>query len=227
MPNLRSPVVLMMIAIAIILAIGVFLAMNVIQNRDAAETTEAPADGNFLVNVGGQPITLQVDPNTRPNLADAPANDSPRPEEVATESQPPDQQVETATATPEPTAVPPTTVPPTNVPAPPAVEKIIYQSYTVQQGDTLYSLSQAFTTSIALMADKGISQTNLVPGTTINIPVGNPQYCSGRGRPYAVGEGDTAFNISQRFNTTPEDLQTRNNLDANYTVKIADIICVP
>ncbi|MEZ4593864.1 MAG: LysM peptidoglycan-binding domain-containing protein [Chloroflexota bacterium] len=224
MPNVRSSVVLLMIAIAIIMAAGVFLAMNVVQNRDAADTPAA-TDGNFAVNVGGQLISLQVDPNTRPNIVDAPVADSPRPEEVVTQ----EQQVETATATPEPTAVPPTTevVQATAVPAAPAVEKIIYQPYTVQQGDTLYSLSQAFATSIALMADKGISQANLVPGTTINIPVGNPAYCSGRGQVYAVGEGDTAFNISQRYNTTPEDLQARNGLDANYTVKIADIICVP
>ncbi|WP_420640924.1 LysM peptidoglycan-binding domain-containing protein [Candidatus Leptofilum sp.] len=225
MPNVRSSIVLMMIAIAIILAAGVFLAINVVQNREAADTVAPTIESNFVVNVGGQPIALQVDPNTRPNIVTAPETnpESPRTDEVA----PADPQIETATATPEPTAVPPTNVPPTNVPAPPAVEKIIYQSYTVQQGDTLYSLSRAFVTSIALMADKGISQANLVPGTTINIPVGNPQYCNGRGRPYAVGEGDTAFNISQRYNTTPENLQSINSLDANYTIKIADIICVP
>lgn len=224
MPNVRSSVVLVMIAIAIIMAAGVFLAMNVVRNRDAA--TSLPETGsNFVVNVGGQPISLQVDPNSRPNLVEAPVTDNnPRPEEVVTQ----EQQVETATAIPEATAVPVTAAPQaTAVPAAPAVEKIIYQSYVVQQGDTLYSLSQAFATSIALMADKGISQTNLVPGTTINIPVGNPAYCNGRGRPYAVGEGDTAFNISQRYNTTPENLQALNSLDANYTVKIADIICVP
>jgi LysM repeat protein len=217
---MRSSVVLLMIAIAIIMAAGVFLAMNVVQNRDDAAAPVA-TDSNFVVNVGGQPIALQVDPNSRPSIVPDPVDNSPRPEDLS------NQQVETATATPEPTAVSPTAVPATAVPAIPAVEKIIYQNYTVQQGDTLYSLSQAFATSIALMADKGISQTNLVPGATIAIPVGNPEYCAGRGRPYAVGEGDTAFNISQRYNTTPENLQTLNQLDGNYTVKIADIICVP
>lgn len=220
MPRMRSSVVLLMIAIAIIMAAGVFLAMNVVQNRDEAAAPVA-MDNNFVVSVGGQPIALQVDPNSRPSIVPDPVDNSPRPEDVA------EQQVETATATPEPTAVAPTDVPATAVPAIPAVEKIIYQNYTVQQGDTLYSLSQAFATSIALMADKGISQTNLVPGSNIAIPVGNPEYCAGRGRPYAVGEGDTAFNISQRYSTTPENLQALNNLDANYTVKIADIICVP
>ncbi|MFZ1401069.1 MAG: LysM peptidoglycan-binding domain-containing protein [Candidatus Promineifilaceae bacterium] len=226
MPNVRSSVVLLMIALAIIMAAGVFLAMNVVQNRDEA-TVPVATDGGFVVNVGGQPISLQVDPNTRPNIVELPTSEteSPRTEDVAVT----DQQVESATVTPEPTAVPPSTevVQATAVPAIPTVEKIIYQPYQVQQGDTLYSLSQAFATSISLMADKGISQTNLVPGTTIDIPVGNPEFCSGRGQVYAVGEGDTAFNISQRYNTTPENLQALNGLDANYTVKIADIICVP
>jgi LysM repeat protein len=217
MSNIRSSGVLLMIAIAIIMAAGVFLAMNVVQNRDEATIT-VPADSSFVVNVGGQPIALQVDPNARPNIVDTPVDNSPRPEDV------PNQQVTTATATPEPTAVSPTAVPATAVPA---AEKIIFQNYTVQQGDTLYSLSQSFATSIALMAENGISQTSLVPGQTIAIPVGNPAFCNGRGRPYAVGEGDTAFNISQRYNTTPENLQALNQLDGNYTVKIADIICVP
>ena len=77
------------------------------------------------------------------------------------------------------------------------------------------------------MAEYGISQTSLVPGQVIRLPLGNPDYCAGKGRPYAVGEGDTAFNIGQRFNTTPENLQALNGLDASYTVRTADIICVP
>ncbi|MBK8904081.1 MAG: LysM peptidoglycan-binding domain-containing protein [Anaerolineaceae bacterium] len=225
MQKLRSSIILMMMLIAIILAVGVFLAINAVQNRsNNPETVPDLTASNFLVTVSGETVALQVDPNLRPTVIDNPApvvvEESPRVEE------PVDQQV--STATPEPTLPPAIVEQATAVPAAPAtVEKIIYQPYTVQQGDTLYSLSQAFATSIALMADKGISQASLVPGTTINIPVGNPEYCAGRGRPYAVGEGDTAFNIGQRFNTTPQNLQALNGLDANYTIKIADIICVP
>lgn len=225
MPSqMNRTIMLLMIAIAIILAAGVFLAMNVMQNRNQAAET-VTTDSNFLVNVGGQPIALQVDPNSRPIIINTQVNDdSPRPEEV------PDQQVQEATATPVPEAVieQPTAVPQaTAVPANTTATKIIFQNYVVQQSDTLYSLSQSFVTSIALMAENGISQTSLVPGQTISLPVGNPEYCSGRGRPYAIGEGDTVFNISQRYNTTVENLQALNNLDANYSIRIADIICVP
>jgi LysM repeat protein len=221
MQKLRSSIVLMMMLIAIILAVGVFLAINAIQNRSAGDGTAELGASSFPVTVGVETVNLQVDPNARPIIVENTVIEQSPPAD-----QPVDQQV--STATPEPTLPPAIVESATAVPpAATTTEKIIYQPYTVQQGDTLYSLSQAFVTSIALMADKGISQTNLVPGTTINIPVGNPDYCAGRGRPYAVGEGDTAYNIGQRYNTTAQNLQALNGLDANYTIKIADIICVP
>ncbi len=222
MPNKRihPSIVLLMVAIAIILAAGVFLAMNVIRNRNNAAETDVTAN-NFQVSVAGEQISLQVDPNQRPTIIDTQViDDTPRTEDA------PDQQIQEVTATPEATAVPNNEQVATAVP-PPAVAKIIFIDYTVQQGDTLYSISDRIDTSIALMADQGISQTNLTPGQVIRLPLGNPDYCAGRGRPYAVGEGDTAFNIGQRFNTTPENLQALNGLDANYTVKTADIICIP
>lgn len=222
MPNKRihPSIVLLMVAIAIILAAGVFLAINVIQNRNNAAELEVPAN-SFLVTVGGEQVSLQIDPNQRPTIIDTQViDDTPRTEDA------PDQQIQEVTATPEATAVPANEPAATAVPAP-AVEKIVFIDYTVQQGDTLYSVSERIDTSIALMAEHGLSQTSLVPGQVIRLPIGNPDYCAGRGRPYAVGEGDTAFNIGQRFNTTPENLQALNGLDASYTVKTADIICVP
>jgi LysM repeat protein len=96
----------------------------------------------------------------------------------------------------------------------------------VQAGDTLYGIAKARVTSITLMARHGIAQDNLTPGNVIQIPVGNPAYCPGR-RPYAVGEGDTAFGIARKFGTTAENIRSINGLDANYTIYAASIICVP
>lgn len=223
MQKLRSSIVLMMIAIAIILAAGVFLTISVVRGRNNEAPPVIPAS-NFLVNVGAEQISLQVDPNQRLTIIDTPIiDDSPR---VDT---PPDQQVVEATATPEQQVVEVTA---TEIPAAtavpiPAIEKIIFIDYLIQQADTLYSISQRMDTSIALMADQGISQTSLTPGQTIRLPIGNPEFCTGRGRPYAIGEGDTVFNIGQRYNTTPQNLQALNSLDGNYTIKVADIICVP
>lgn len=209
-------IMMLMIAIAIILATAVFLAMSVINGRNDDLEVDTSAN-QFLVNVGAEQISLQVDPNQRFTIVEAPAAETVISPRV-------DEQVVEATATTAATAVPDTPIPATAVPA---VAKIIFETYLVQQGDTLYSISQRMDTSIALMADKGLSQDDIIPGTTISLPIGNIEYCTGRGRSYAVGEGDTAFNLGKRFNITPENLRTLNNLDENYTVKVADIICVP
>ena len=212
---------LLIVAIAIILATGVFLALSVVRGRDTNPEPELIVP-NFPVQVGADLISLQVDPNQRLNIIDtAVNNETPRvePEEVVEATATPQEQVVQET----PTEVPPATAVPPN----PVVEKIIYTNYLVAQGDTLYSIAQRMDTSIALMAERDISQSSISPGQTIQLPIGNPAFCDGRGRPYAIGEGDTVFNIGQRFNTTPEDLQTRNGLDDNYSIKVADIICVP
>ncbi len=225
MQKLRSSIVLMMIAIAIVLAAGVFLAMNVIRGRNNNEQAPETAVNNFFVTVGTEQVALQIDPNQRLKIVDVPVT---QPEDVPRVEPTTDPQVVV-----EVTAIPPATaapvvvvVQPTAVPIP-VIDKIIFIDYLVQPGDTLYSITQRIDTSIALMADKGLSQTNIVPGQTIRLPIGNPAFCEGRGRPYAVGEGDTAFNISQRFNTTPDNLRSVNGLDEQYTVRVADIICVP
>jgi LysM repeat protein len=172
--------------------------------------------------VGPEQVFLQVDPNLRPTIIDTQVTeDIPRPTDAA-----PALEVVEETATPEATAVPTTAPEVTAVPTA-TVEKIIRIEYTVQQGDTLYSIAERIDTTIALMAEYDIAQGNIVPGQQISLPIGNPAYCTGKGRPYAVREGDTAYSISQRFNTTISNLQTLNSLDANYTVNVADIICVP
>lgn len=106
-------------------------------------------------------------------------------------------------------------------------DKIVFINHIVQNGDTMYSITQRTDTSIPLISLYGISQDFLIPGDTIRIPIGNSKYCLGRGKPYAIGEGDTVFNVAQRFNTTPEVLQSTNGLDVNFTLEVADIICIP
>lgn len=222
MQKLRSSIVLMMIVIAIFLAASVFVAISAINGRNDEQLPEAAAN-NFSVTVGSELIALQVDPNQRLTIVEVPVAEPVNSPPVEPTSDP---QVVEAPAIPAATAVPAPVEPVTAVPVP-AIAKFIFIDYLVQQGDTLYSMTQRIDASIALMADQGLSQASLNPGQTIRLPIGNPEYCAGRGRPYAVGEGDTAFNIGQRFNTTPENLRSTNNLDENYTIKVADIICVP
>jgi LysM repeat protein len=234
----QYPILLFIFLLAILLAVVVFLGFTIWRNRtvggaglEAAPGGE-PAVGDYMVLVNDESIALQVDPNTRPQIVDV-ASEPPRTEEVPVVEQPPVEQpiIEGQEV---PTAVPDPTAPPAEAPAPtaapvviPAAEKIIFIDYIVQAGDTLYSIAQREATSIVLMAEYGIASDNLITGTTIRLPVGNPGYCAGNGNPYVVREGDTAFSIGRRFNTTHQVLQQMNNLDAAFTVRVSDIICVP
>jgi LysM repeat protein len=149
-----------------------------------------------------------------------PPSDQPQPEI------PPDDQT---TEPEQPAAEPP---PPTETPLPPEPtptprpNPVIFIDYLVQANDTLYGLTIHHATSIALMAQEDIAQDHLVPGQTIKLPVGNPAYCPGR-RPYAVAEGDTAFNISRTLGVSLEDLKSINELNDNFDIKAAQILCVP
>ena len=90
----------------------------------------------------------------------------------------------------------------------------------------MYGVSVKYATSIALMAQEGIAQDNLIPGQTIKLPIGNPAYCPGQ-KVYAVAEGDTIYNIGRKFNVSIDVLKDINNLNDNFDIKAAQIICVP
>jgi LysM repeat protein len=213
--KVNSAVVLLLILMAIILAIGVFLAFSYLMRRP-----ELP-EGMRTQIVEGVVVTLQDDPASAVQMVGPALDQSPPvtlPEQPV--DQPPAQQEPVAQI--EPTPLP--TIPP---PAPtPVPDSIIFIDYVVQQGDTLYGIARRMDTSIALMARYNISQENLVPGTVLRLPIGNPAYCPGR-RPYAVGEGDTIFTLGRRFNVTPTDLKAINNLGDEYIIYVATIICIP
>lgn len=232
MPKIQSSIVVLMIIMAIVFGVGGYLILAFLQNRPDTPEGTVPQ----LVNDTEVLLTFNPENAVRIVGAAGPA--------IGAEGVQPQVQLPTDNTTQtqplpavEPTqeqlnntaqqAVPPTETPPPPTAAPtPVPEKIIIVQYQVQGSDSLYSISERIDTSIALMASYGLSSTSLTPGAVIDLPVGNPAYCPGR-RPYAIGEGDTAFSIGRRFGITAQDLQAINGLDANFTVRVADIICVP
>lgn len=224
MRRLESSMVLLMIGIAIVLAIGAFLAGSILFDRRAETAVEATlpqAQPDYTVMVENELITLSVDPNMRPIIvAEAPA---------------PELQPEPVEESAEP-AMLPEMQPAAPVEAPAAqvqgaigglpVDHVMFISYQVQPDDTLFRIQANQVTSIALMAKHGIDATDIVPGNILNLPVGNPAAC-GDWRPYVVLQGDTVFGLCKQFNTTLADLQVRNNLDANYSLYETQVICVP
>lgn len=137
-----------------------------------------------------------------------------------------------ATSTPAilPTAPPATPLPPqptaTFTPIPQA-SCILFTNYQVQAGDTLYSISRRFVTSITLMARHGISSTSLVPGAVIPVPVGDPACCGGGWRPYVVEEGDTWSGIAANSGITTDLLLQNNGRAPGETLYLASVVCTP
>lgn len=227
----QSTVILLIMGTAIVFAAVIALAASNVRNRQQQQTSinEGP-----IVTVNGQPITLRTNPGlavriVRPEpevVVEQPVVvENPTPEPPTSEPQPTAEQTQAEVV---PTFTPVPQPQPTQAPAAvvTSAEPVIFSNYTVQQGDTLYRITTQLATSIALMAEYGIAQDSLVPNTTISVPVGNPAFCPGR-RPYAVGEGESIFRISQLYNTTKEDLQAINGLDANFSIDAGQIICVP
>ncbi len=212
----RLPQLTMIILAAILLALGGLLVVN-------AQSRPKLPRGSSDVLVEGRQVRIAMDPQQEVYLV---------PLEQGTGGQ---QFSQLSTGTPAilPTAPPaatiqplPTAPPPTVTPIPQA-SCIIFTDYTVQAGDTLYSISRRFVTSITLMARHGISSTSLIPGHVIRIPVGDPSCCSGDWRPYVVEEGDTWSGVAAFSGITTDTLLQSNGRSSGAILYLASVICTP
>jgi LysM repeat protein len=219
------PQIVFVILMALVLAVGLFLAIPHLQGRPEF------GPGLYTTVADGQTILVELDPEREVFLIPLGGGISP-------EGGSGGQAIVQMTATPVilPSATPnilPSATPnilPSAVPAtavPPGNRCITFINYAVQPGDTLFSISMRYVTSIEMMARFGISSVSIVPGTTIRLPVGDPSCCPAGWEPYAVREGESAFSIAQKCGTTIQELQRVNGLDANFSIYAASVICVP
>lgn len=90
-------------------------------------------------------------------------------------------------------------------------------SYTVQKGDSLWSISQKYgTTTAQLQAENGLSSTVIYPNQVIEIASKvSSSSAPSMTNTYTIQSGDTLFKIARQFNVSVANLKAWNNLSTD------------
>lgn len=95
----------------------------------------------------------------------------------------------------------------------PYLEPNTSEQYTVQRGDTLYSISQKFNIPVNKLKEINNLNTNtILPGQILII---KETETPPKPTTYKVQKGDTLYSISQKFNTTVDEIKRLNNITSN------------
>jgi LysM repeat protein len=114
-------------------------------------------------------------------------------------------------------------------------------SYTVQRGDTLFSIARRFRTTVdALAQTNRIANPNRINvGQVLQLPTGSalpPPAAPPRpaappapaaARRYTVQRGDTLFSIARRFGTTVDVLARTNRIANPNRINVGQVLLVP
>ena len=100
-------------------------------------------------------------------------------------------------------------------------------TYTVQKGDTLYSIARKFDVSLdTLFEVNNISDPTRVPvGTLLKIP--GKAAPPATGTPYIVQRGDTLYSLARRFAVSLDELLRVNGLTLKSLLKVGQRIVIP
>jgi hypothetical protein len=234
MPKAQSSILVLVIIVAIILAIVMSLLLSALQGRGTTEETPEQTAGEVVegeqrILVEGVEVVVQrkpenmfliVPPAPQPEIIETTTDEQQQQEQQQQEQQQQEQQQQEQQQQEQQQQEQ------QQQQVLPSGEKVIFQSYTVGDNDSLYNITRQMATSITLMAIYGISQDDLITGQVMQVPVGNPAYCPGY-FPYAVGEGETVFGIAQKRSTTADNIKAINRLGDDYKILAGDVICVP
>ena len=174
----------------------------------------------------GSSTLTQVEAPTETITFPQPSPASPAPTVVATPAPTP-RPAPTSTATPTPQLTP----------TPTPTEGPISTEHTVQEGDTLGTIADAFGTTVdAIVALNGFASASVILqiGQTISIPSLETVTTASTPTPgpssteHTVQAGDTLFAIAEAFGTTVDSIVALNGFaSASVTLQIGQTISIP
>ncbi len=96
-------------------------------------------------------------------------------------------------------------------------------TYTVQQGDTLYQIAKRFNTTVdAIKSLNNLTSDTLQIGQVLKIPTTmDNDYIR-----YTVVSGDSLYQIARRYNTTVQAIKNYNNLTSDV-LQIGQVLLIP
>ena len=112
-----------------------------------------------------------------------------------------------------------------------------YINYTVQRGDTLYTIARKYNMSVdSIMQDNGLKSTNLMIGQNLKIRTnmtGIVEECFGEEYvpgtttvEYTVSKGDTLYSIAKKYNVSVSNLLQANNLNSSI-LSVGQVLKIP
>ena len=103
-------------------------------------------------------------------------------------------------------------------------EQSEYETYTIAEGDSLYSIANRYNISVNDLIDyNGLPTTILTVGDVIRIPKGN---VSNKENIYIVKPGDTLYRIANTYGVSINDLVVANGLSSSI-LRIGQELFIP
>ena len=99
--------------------------------------------------------------------------------------------------------------------------------YTVQKGDSLWSIAKKFNTTVNELKNiNNLTSNTLSIGQTLVLPTKTATPTPSGTNTYIVKSGDSLYKIANQYNTTVNELKQLNNLSSNL-LSIGQVLKIP